>query len=195
MGNLNSIKKVIDRLRIASVISSQPEAISRAKKIILPGIGHFGKAMNNLRRLDLLAPLNEAILIQKKPVLGICLGMQLFAKKSAEGEGEGLNWIDAEVVKFDVSDKFKFKVPHMGWNQVFVRKDSLLMRDIPLTAEFYFAHSYYLKIDNQPDLLSETRFDRIFASAVEKENIFGVQFHPEKSHDVGARLLKNFVEM
>lgn len=195
MGNLNSVKKMMDRLRVESVVSSDAKVIREAQKIILPGVGHFGKAMSNLREMNLIAPLNEAVLIQKKTVLGICLGMQLFAKRSSEGGGEGLGWIDAEVVKFDVSDKLKFKVPHMGWNQVCVKKESSLMRDISAEAEFYFVHSYYMKNKNQSDLLSETQFDLIFTSAVEKENIFGVQFHPEKSHDAGARLLKNFVEM
>lgn len=195
MGNLNSVKKTMDRLKVESVISSDPKVINDCQKIILPGIGHFGKAMSNLRNLNLLNSLHEAVLIKKKPLLGICLGMQLFAGKSEEGNSKGLGWLDAEAVKFNVSDNLKFKVPHMGWNQVSIKKKSLLMSNTADESEFYFVHSYHLKLADQTDLLSETNFDYAFPSAVEKENIFGVQFHPEKSHDAGAQLLNNFINL
>lgn len=195
MGNLNSVKKTMDRLKVESVVSSEPKVIEAAQKIILPGIGHFAKAMTNLKKMNLLDALHEAVLIQKKPLLGICLGMQLFAKKSEEGDAEGLGWIDAEVVKFKVSDRFKFKVPQMGWNRIILNKKSELLKNIPDLSEFYFVHSYHIKLRNRADSLSETEFDYVFSSAVEKDNIFGVQFHPEKSHDVGLQLLKNFVDL
>ena len=195
MGNLNSVKKAMDRLKINAVVSAEPKDIDESDKIILPGVGHFGKAMSNLRELDLLEPLSEAVLVKKKPILGICLGMQLLAKRSEEGGGEGLGWVDAEVVKFDVTDRLKYKIPHMGWNQVAIKKDSSLMQGIAESSEFYFVHSYHVKIENIADSLNETEFDYVFTSAIEKENIFGVQYHPEKSHDVGAQLLKNFVEL
>lgn len=195
MGNLNSVKKALDGLKVESVISSKAKDILDCQKIILPGVGHFGKAMDNLKKLDLLESLNEAVLSRQKPLLGICLGMQLLARRSEEGTSEGLGWVDAEVVKFRVSDKLKYKIPHIGWNQLLVKKRSLLMKNIPDESEFYFVHSYHLQIGNPSDLLSETRFDYVFPSAIEKGNIFGVQFHPEKSHDAGLRMLKNFVEM
>lgn len=195
MGNLNSVKRAIDRMKFDSAISSDSKDIERAQKIILPGVGHFGKAMSNLKELGLLDALNEAVLVKHKPILGICLGMQLLANKSEEGSSEGLGWIDAEVVKFSVSDKLKYKIPHMGWNQINIKKNSLLMRDVPDLSEFYFVHSYHVKPANERDVLNETSYDENFYSAVEKDNIFGVQYHPEKSHDAGAQLLKNFIDL
>ena len=195
MGNLNSIKKAMDRLKVESIISSDPADISDSRKIILPGVGHFKKAMSNLNELNLIDALNEEVLFKKKPILGICLGMQLFAEKSEEGNCNGLGWLNAEVVKFATSDKSRYKVPHMGWNQIFIKKKSLLMNNISELSEFYFVHSYHIKLGDKSDLLNETRFDCNFTSAIEKENIFGVQYHPEKSHDVGLSLLKNFIEL
>lgn len=195
MGNLNSVKRTMDRMKVDSVISSDPKDIISSQKIILPGVGHFGKAMSNLKELNLLDTLHEAVLVKKKPVLGICLGMQLMAKKSEEGNSEGLGWFDAEIIKFNVSDKIKYKIPQMGWNQIFIKKTSPLMNNISELSEFYFVHSYHLKTNNQSDVLNETHFDYVYPSAVEKDNIFGVQYHPEKSHDAGAQLLKNFIEL
>lgn len=195
MGNLNSVKKALDRIKGDAVISGDAKDIADADKIILPGVGHFGRAMLNLKELNLLDALNEAALIKRKPVLGICLGMQLLAKHSEEGDSQGLGWIDAEVVKFEVTDRLKYKIPHMGWNQISIKKSSSLMRDVSDLSEFYFVHSYYVKTVRESDTLNETNYDCVFSSALEKENIFGVQYHPEKSHDAGARLLKNFIEL
>lgn len=195
MGNLNSVKKVLDRLKVDSVVSSNPKDISIADKIILPGVGHFGKAMSNLAEMNLIEPLNEAVMIGKKPVLGICLGMQLLAKKSEEGNAEGLGWIDGEVVKFRVSDKQKFKVPHMGWNQISIKNKNPLMKDIPDFSEFYFVHSYHLNLTERSDSINETEYEYSFTSAVANDNIYGVQYHPEKSHNPGAQLMKNFIEL
>lgn len=195
MGNLNSVKRAMSRLRVDSVISSKPEDIAASDKIILPGVGHFGKAMANLKELGLVDVLNEAALVEKKPILGICLGMQLLAEKSEEGDSTGLGWISGEIVKFQVSDNLKYKVPHMGWNQVDIKRESLLMKDLPEPKEFYFVHSYHFKTENKSVVLNETDYDYNFVSAVEKDNIFGVQYHPEKSHDTGVKLLKNFIEL
>lgn len=195
MGNLNSVKKMLNRLKVESVVSSDAQDIADARKIILPGVGHFGRAMSNLKELKLLDALNEAVLGKRKPTLGICLGMQLFARRSAEGDSAGLNWLAAEAVKFEVSDRRKYKVPHLGWNRVKTRKDSRLMEGIADAAEFYFVHSYHVALENPADELGETVYERAFSSALEKDNIFGVQFHPEKSHDAGARLLRNFIEL
>lgn len=195
MGNLNSVKKRLDRMKVDSVISSAPEDIVNSQKIILPGVGHFAKAMFNLKELNLLDVLNEAVLIKKKPILGICLGMQLMAKSSEEGEADGLGWFDAEVTRFQVSDKIKYKIPQIGWNQIYIKKNSRLMNNIPELSEFYFVHSYHFKVNNPSDLLNETEYDYSFPSAVEHDNIFGVQYHPEKSHDAGAQLLQNFIDL
>ena len=194
-GNLNSVKRSLDLLGVSSIVSSDPSDISRAEKIILPGVGHFGKAMSNLRRLNLLDPLNQAVLVDRKPILGICLGMELMAEKSEEGNANGLGWFQADIIQFNVSDKRRYKVPHMGWNKIFIKKNSLLMRNVPEFSEFYFVHSFHLKIRNQSDILNETEYEVKFPSAIEKGNIFGVQYHPEKSHDAGLQLLKNFIEM
>lgn len=222
MGNLHSVKKKLDFLKVDSVISSDPAVILSASKLILPGVGHFGQAMENLRKLHLIDALNEAVLVKKTPILGICLGMQLMAKESRESRAErctepaevkrdlstpnesaergtssgvemGLGWFDAEVVKFTFEDTLRFKVPHTGWNTISIEKDSPLMHDIPADAEFYFVHSYYMKANNPSDVLNYTEYGTRFASAISKANIFGCQYHPEKSHDVGLQLIRNFV--
>jgi glutamine amidotransferase len=182
-------------LKIDCRVASSTTAILEARKIILPGIGHFGTAMSNLARLDLIDVLDEAVLEKKTPVLGICLGMELMAKASEEGQARGLGWLDAQAVRFEGRQDDRHKVPHMGWNQLSIKKRSLLMEGIDESAEFYFAHSYHLRVDDHQDKLSETDYGMTFVSSVEKDNIFGVQYHPEKSHDSGARVLKNFIEM
>lgn len=195
MGNLNSVKKKLARLNINATITSDSKIIELADKIILPGVGHFAMAMSKLKTLNLIGVLNHDVLIKKKPVLGICLGMQLMAKHSEEGNIEGLNWFDANVVRFNISDKLKYKVPHTGWNQIEINKQSALMKNIPNLAEFYFVHSYHIKTNNPNDNLNETEFEYKFVSAIEKENMFGVQYHPEKSHDAGELLLNNFINL
>ena len=195
MGNLNSVKKKIDRLKATSKITSNPKEIINAEKIILVGVGHFTKAMKNIQELGLLEALNEVAIIKKKPVLGICLGMQLMANDSEEGNTEGLGWLNANVKKMKVNDTLKFKIPHMGWNKIIKSKESALMKGIPKSTEFYFVHSYYFQSNETSDILNETEYSFKFTSAVEKDNIFGVQYHPEKSHDFGDVLLNNFISL
>ena len=195
MGNLNSVKKKLDRLKTTVSITSNLRDIVKADKIILVGVGHFAKAMKNIKELDLLDALNEVVIVKKKPVLGICLGMQLMAKDSEEGKTEGLGWLDANVRKMQVDDTLKFKIPHTGWNKVIQSKKSHLMKGIPESSEFYFVHSYYFKSNETSNILNETEYCFKFTSAIEKDNIFGVQYHPEKSHDVGEVLLKNFISL
>lgn len=139
--------------------------------------------------------LNEAVLIKRKAVLGICLGMELMAMRSEEGDTPGLRWLDAEALRFKISTAPRFKVPHMGWNCIQIKKASALMKGVEDLSEFYFAHSYHLRINDPSDLLNETEYGLSFPSAVERNNIFGVQYHPEKSHRTGVQLLKNFIEM
>lgn len=195
MGNLHSVKKKLMRMQVNPIITSDLNVLKTADKLILPGVGHFKNAMQNLQNLQLLDTLNELVLIKKKPILGICLGMQLFAKHSEEGNVAGLGWIDADVVRFSVRDTLKYKVPHTGWNQISIKKNSALLQNIPDLSEFYFVHSYHFTMKNPDDILTETDYEYRFTSALEHENIFGVQYHPEKSHDVGNTLFSNFVKL
>jgi glutamine amidotransferase len=195
MGNLHSVSKRITKLRSEPVISSVVAEIEKADKIILPGVGHFKKAMDALKHLQLIDVLNEQVLVKKKPILGICLGMQLMAMSSEEGEATGLGWLNAEVKKFKISDSLTYKIPHTGWNQAINKKKSELTKGIADQSEFYFVHGYHMLTHEVSDVLYETVFEYPFISAVERNNIFGVQFHPEKSHDVGNQLLKNFIDL
>ena len=195
MGNLNSVKKKLDRLKTTASITSNPKDIIKADKIILVGVGHFAKAMKNIKELNLLDTLNEVAIIKKKPVLGICLGMQLMANDSEEGNSEGLGWLDANVRKMQVDDTLRFKIPHTGWNKITQSRKSHLMKGIPESSEFYFVHSYHLMSNETSNILNETEYCFKFTSAIEKNNIFGVQYHPEKSHDIGEVLLKNFISL
>jgi len=196
MGNIHSIVKKIKHLGGDVFVSSNSDEILKSDKIILSGVGHFKQAMNNLRKSKLIDTLNQAALVQKKPILGICLGMQLMGIKSEEGgDIEGLSWINANVKRIKVSDTIKYKVPHMGWNEINIRKESPLMNGVGDKSEFYFSHSYYMDV-HEPDLiLNETEYFSRFVSAIENQNIFGVQYHPEKSHEAGDIILSNYVNM
>ncbi len=195
MGNLHSVKKRITKAGGTAVISSDPEIVLNAAKLVLPGVGHFGKAMENLEKYNLKEALNTAVLTKKTPILGICLGMQVMAKYSEEGNAEGLGWMDAEIKRFKIEDKLHFKVPHMGWNTTANQKESALFEGINEDPEFYFVHSFYLKANDDSIILNKTIYEKEFVSAVEKDNIFGVQYHPEKSHDVGNKLFENFIAL
>jgi imidazole glycerol-phosphate synthase subunit HisH len=192
MGNLHSVKKKFDRMNIEARISSSADEILFAGKIILPGIGHFKKAMDTIKTLGLFDVLNEAVLQKKIPILGICLGMQLMAKHSDEGDTSGFGWFDADVVRFNVKDTLAYKVPHTGWNQVINKQQCELVNGIPDNSEFYFVHAYHIKLNNGADALHVTDYEYPFVSAMAKGNIMGVQYHPEKSHQAGEQMLKNF---
>jgi len=193
MGNLHSVWRKLKRLDIDVVLSDDFNAFQNADKILLPGVGHFGKAMNNLKRRRLLGPLQEAVLVHKKPVLGICLGMQLMANHSEEGHAKGLGWVDAKVVRMKIHDSLRYKTPHTGWNTLQYMKESILWQDLNNDAEMYFVHSYHVVCNNSEDVLSTTNYPDSFVSAFEHKHIFGVQFHPEKSHFQGEKLLQNFL--
>jgi len=195
-GNLSSIANMLKRVGCASVISSDAGQIADAKKLILPGVGAFDTGMRNLHELGLIEVLDRKAREEKVPILGICLGMQLFVSGSEEGDLPGLGWIDGRVLKFnpELSDK-NLKVPHMGWNHIEQTKESKLFRETDSQQRFYFVHSYYVRPTRDEDVLAKTTYGETFASALERENIAGVQFHPEKSHKFGMKLLKNFAEM
>lgn len=193
MGNLRSIIIKLQRMEIEAMVSSRFEDIQKADKLILPGVGSFASAMENLRTYGLIGALNEAVIQNKIPILGICLGMQLFTKWSEEGNAPGLGWINAETRRFNFEPGSNgLKVPHMGWNTIKVQKSSPLFEDVPLDSRFYFVHSYHVCCGDHGDILATTNYGYDFCSMVQKDNIVGVQFHPEKSHYIGVRLLRNF---
>jgi len=194
MGNLRSIYKALNRLEIEAKISGNVEEIEGAAKLILPGVGHFGRGMQNLREIGLIDILSRKVLKEKTPILGICLGMQLFCKSSEEGASEGLGWLNAETVRFDVQDKSQYKIPHIGWNSLEFRREQPLFSGLQNQDLFYFVHSYHLVCHEEDNVLSSTTYDYPFVSAVQKDNILGTQFHPEKSHKIGLGILKNFAE-
>ncbi len=194
MGNLGSVSNIIKKIGHKSIISSDIETISKATKLILPGVGSFEKAMNNLKELNLIETLNHKATVEKTPLLGICLGMQLLTNSSEEGNVHGLGWIDAKTVKFELSNFPELKVPHMGWNDATFASQHFLSEDYHEDPRFYFVHSYHVICDKEENILTETVFGKQFTSGIVKDNIMGVQFHPEKSHKFGMQLIKNFIE-
>jgi glutamine amidotransferase len=194
MGNLRSVEKKFNRIGAKVKVSSDPHDIGKSDCLVLPGVGHFESGVRNLIDYNLWDTLNEAVLIKRKTVLGICLGMQLMANRSEEGNVNGLGWIDAEVVRFQIENKQKYKIPHMGWNTIERVKECDLFNEIDASDDFYFVHSYYIKCKEAGDILTNTEYENKFVSSVLKENILGFQFHPEKSHDAGEKLLSNFIK-
>lgn len=192
MGNLGSVLKSLNRINAVSKISTSIEDIKKADKLILPGVGHFANGMKRLKEYNYLDILNERVLKEGVPILGICLGMQLFAKHSEEGNISGLGWIDANIKRFEVDDKVKWKVPHMGWNSINIKKENPLLEGISQDELFYFVHTYHMTCSNKNDILSTTEYSYEFTSCVQHKNIYGTQFHPEKSHDKGLEILSNF---
>jgi glutamine amidotransferase len=195
MGNLHSVRRKLDRIGVRAELTSEPSELLRADKLLLPGVGHFGKAMEHLQTLGLVPALHEAAMVRKTPILGICLGMQLFASQGDEGGAEGLGWIDADVVRFGIDDTRRFKVPHMGWNDVRIARSSPLLEGVTEQTEFYFVHAYHMVCRDSGDVLCETDYGYPFTSIVQRENLYGVQFHPEKSQDAGEALLRNFISL
>ena len=195
MGNLGSIQNMIRKIGYTSTISSQESEIASADKLILPGVGHFDRGMEQLESLKLIEVLNQKVIAEKTPILGICLGMQLMCSGSEEGVKAGLQWMDIDFVKFKIAQAiFPIKIPHMSWNFVKPAKPSGLIEGLPENPRFYFVHAYHAVARDVSDTLLTTTYGYEFLSAFEKDNIVGVQFHPEKSHKFGFQLLKNFIE-
>jgi glutamine amidotransferase len=193
-GNLGSIQNILKRIGEDSVVTSDKDEIARATKLILPGVGAFDTGMRNLTGLNLIDILNKKVIEEKIPVLGICLGMQLLSKGSEEGSLPGLGWIDASTVRFKFEDSTEYKIPHMGWNFIRQHKTGRLFDNMYPDSRFYFVHSYFFCANDPEDVLTSTTYEIEFTSAIERGNILGVQFHPEKSHKFGMKLLKNFVD-
>lgn len=195
MGNPGSIRSMLRYIGFPSVVTSSDQDIVDADKIVLPGVGAFDSAMRNIQERKLLQALNKRVLMDKIPALGICLGMQILTHRSEEGSMPGLGWIPGKVVRFRFDHGTdKLKIPHMGWNSVSPIKSSPLFADMPEEMRFYFVHSYHVVCDNKEDVLCATHYGFEFCSGIEHGNIFGTQFHPEKSHRYGMQLLENFVK-
>ena len=197
-GNLHSVHKSFEAVNQSLghpyeiLVSSSANDISQSDKIVLPGVGAFGECKNALMSYDgLLTSLEDVVINKKIPFMGICVGMQLLADQSSEFEiDEGLKWIPGEVVKLDTNKKFP--IPHMGWNEIeFIEHP--LFSDCSQKSDFYFVHSYYFKLQNKDNLLATSKYPNELTAAVIKDNIFGTQFHPEKSHSNGMKVIKNFL--
>lgn len=191
MGNIRSVQKIFQRLNIQVQITSNHTEILNSSKLLLPGVGHFANGMKKLEETGFKEILDQLVLIKKVPIMGICLGMQLMTKNSAEGNVEGLGWVDAQTSRFNFENQ-NLKIPHMGWNQVDVKKNTAMSNNIIADDLFYFVHSYFVSCNQKEDVLFQSDYGHSFVSGFEKDNIVGVQFHPEKSHRSGMRLIQNF---
>lgn len=192
MGNLRSVHNALDLLGAEVQITGEAEEILAAERLILPGVGAFGLAMQNLRERGLVDVLNEKVIAQKTPILAICLGMQLLAEESDEhGTHAGLGWVSGAVHHFDVSDGLR--VPHVGWNNIEIVGQPALFNGVKTGTEFYFVHSYHFATDDESIVAATTEYGYEFVCAVHKDNIFGTQFHPEKSQHNGLQILRNFM--
>jgi len=194
LGNVRSIYAKIDQMDKDVMISREKSDIEVADSLILPGVGAFDAGMHNLKALDLIDILHKKIMQEKIPVLGICLGMQLFTKKSEEGVQEGLSYIDGETIRFRFTHDTPMHIPHIGWNTIQKKREIPALFDIADHSRFYFVHSYHVVCNARDDIAATTNYGYDYPSIIQSENILGVQFHPEKSHKQGITLLKNFVK-
>lgn len=196
-GNLMSIKNMLRKAGDAdALISNEHAAIANAKKLILPGVGHFDYGMKKLKESGLVDLLTHKVMMDKIPVLGICLGAQLMTQSSEEGNELGLGWVDAKTLAFDQTKLPKsHKIPHMGWNEISQNKATVLFKKMPDQPRFYFVHSYHLAMKNKEDIWLTAEYGYQFCAAFQHDNIFACQFHPEKSHQFGLQLMKNFVDL
>ena len=191
MGNLASIGNMLKKAGVQALISADIASIERAEKLILPGVGAFEHGMANMHKLGLFPLLNDRVINRKIPILGICLGMQLMTKKSEEGALPGFGWVDAATVRFKFGQgQNDLKIPHMGWNTVKIRKEAEFFKAIIQEPRFYFVHSYHVVCANETDIWTTTFHGYEFVSAFLRDNIAGVQFHPEKSHKMGLAFLR-----
>ena len=196
LGNLKAFANIYKRLNIDVEFVKTPEQLNSAEKIILPGVGAFDHAISELNISGMRKKLDELVLEKKVPVLGICVGMQILGKRSDEGNLEGLGWVDADIIKFDTNlIKQKPLLPHMGWNDVHPIEGNPLFQELETNSIFYFLHSYYFSCNNPKDAIAKSNYGLEFTCSVNHDNIYGVQFHPEKSHQYGIQLLKNFANL
>ncbi len=196
VGNIFAFQNVYKRLNIPTNIAKNVQDLVDVDKLILPGVGNFDYAMTQLHNSGLKARLDELVLINKVPVLGICVGMQMMANDSEEGNLKGLGWIDGSVKKIDANKiDYHTKLPHMGWNDVIPSRKNKLFTGLEKSSVFYFLHSYYFHCNSKNNIISTSEYGIKFTSSVQNDNIYGIQFHPEKSHSNGERLLYNFTKL
>lgn len=195
-GNLNAIKNIYERLNIPFEFANTKEQIEKADHILLPGVGAFDETISTLQEKNFTDILNKKVLEEKTPILGICVGMQMLADSSEEGKLNGLGWIHGKVKKIDKNLIVgKPKLPHLGWNSIEIARECPLFKNVDPAVGFYFVHSYYYECADIANVICQTEYGKVFHSAVNRENIYGVQFHPEKSHDNGIELLRNFANL
>jgi glutamine amidotransferase len=196
MGNIGSVLNMLKKLWAKARPSSEPGVIAAAEKLILPGVGAFDNGMQNIKEKGLLEVLNEQVLVKQTPILGICLGVQLFSSRSEEGILPGLGWVEADTIRFRfAAGENNLKIPHMGWNQIKIQRENPLLTGFDDPLRFYFVHSYHLVCRHPEDVLATAHYGIDFTAAVWSGNIMGTQFHPEKSHKFGLKVLSNFARM
>ena len=196
LGNIKAFVNVYNRLNIKTKIANSASDLIDAEKLILPGVGSFDYAMEMLNSSGLRDELEKQVLINNIPIMGVCVGLQMLANSSDEGFLPGLGWIDGHVKLFEPENiPYKIHLPHMGWNKISQVKESKIFAEIDREARFYFLHSYYFSCNNSDDKISVSEYGVKFTSAINRDNIYGVQFHPEKSHSNGVKLLNNFAEL
>jgi glutamine amidotransferase len=194
LGNIKSIQNIISKIGGIGIPIHSPNELKEANKIILPGVGNFDAGIKQLQDGGWINELNEAVLVRKTPVLGICLGMQLMCISSEEGRLPGLGWINAEVKLIEKGNDLSLKVPHMGWNNInIIKENKLINSERSDTKRFYFVHSYHVVCQNKSDVIAKTNYGQELTVAFNRNNIYGVQFHPEKSHRFGIDLFRNFM--
>ena len=196
VGNIAAFLNIFKELGIPCSLAKTKEDLIDAKKIILPGVGHFDFAMQKLTKSGMIETLHDKVLQEKIPVLGICVGMQIMAQSSEEGKLDGLNWITGKVKKIDTSALLQNTLlPHMGWNSIDIQQNSGLFNNFQNEADFYFLHSYVMECQDKNNILATTEYGEEITVIVQKDNIYGIQCHPEKSHQIGVQFLNNFVNL
>lgn len=192
VGNLRNVQKLVESLGQTTKISNSIEEINNASSYLLPGVGAFSDAMNKLTNLGLVEIIRHNVLTKKKPILGICLGMQVLGLESEEGgRTKGLGLLEMFIEKINLNEGYR--LPHIGWNDIKIEKESILLNELPVNSDFYFVHSYHARCDDNSIVAATCEYSQKFVAVVEKDNIFGAQFHPEKSQAYGALIMKNFI--
>jgi glutamine amidotransferase len=196
VGNLGAIPNMLARVGASAIVTTDPDVVRRAERVVLPGVGSFDAALRNLESSGVLDALHDKVLVQKAPFLGLCLGMELLADRSEEGRRSGLGWIPGSVVRFRFDGlEPPPRVPHMGWNWVRPTRNVPILQDLGPNARFYFAHSFHFVPDDPADTVGVSTYGLEFAAVIQRENVMGLQFHPEKSHRFGLRVFENFLRL